>query len=779
MDYDDSKFQRFILGILLFLLLLVLGDAWWKGEFLGEFPSDLTAYVLPGLSMAFSELRRGHLMLWNPHLFGGCPFFGDFLGLMYPPNYINLFLPLRLAVNIEIFFHLYLAGIFVYLWSIKRGLDSSAALSGAVIFMMGGPFFLNLTAGHFATICTVAWIPFLFYAVDHLLERISWKWSVFGVMGLSMQILAGEIQYVFFTLIVIFLYIGLSFYFKGFQWRVGAVGLGVLTAAAGLTAVQWLTTWAGIKEGVRGLPLSLDNATTFSLPPESLLTLFMPDFFGGEGTLPYWGRWFFWEFCIFLGITAFWMMVWAFFSSRNEALRPLRIIFLLMFLLAMGSYTPLFKFLYYWVPGFDHFRGYLRFNVFFQLFSAMLAAYGLDHFRKNESISKKSLLAPGLAALFLGLLSYTLYHPWILGGDGLLEIFFHKCNLGRELLAKVFEWKRADFIKEASSVAAFSASLASGLCLAFWLVSTVIKDRKKASVLLVLLLTVELTAFARVNRPTFKAGEYDIKIRALRGFFKDHPGDFRVVGDFVENNVEPWGLDIWGYSPMTPRRSMEFISRTQGVSLDDYITRVRVFHQYPPALSILRLRYALMDEGDHLGIYPIPLPEMPRIQFLDRWRVVPDAAASLEAVTAPGFNPEKETVLEEAPPFSISLNRKPIQVSLAVKDVSSDCLEIEAKVDRPGVLVLGDNFQKGWKVVSAADSFLRKYRIVPADYLLRGIPLESGNHHFYMVYRPMEFIIGKWISLFTAVLLVGVLIFRVGIRSRWNKAPLYHFIERS
>ena len=43
---------------------------------------------------------------------------------------------------------------------------------------------------------------------------------------------------------------------------------------------------------------------------------------------------------------------------------------LLLLVLALGAHTPLFKFLYAWVPGFNRFRGNSKFLFLASLFLA-------------------------------------------------------------------------------------------------------------------------------------------------------------------------------------------------------------------------------------------------------------------------------------------------------------------------------------------------------------------------------------------------------------------------
>src|SRR5262245_23319733 len=73
--------------------------------------TDLMLQFLPWREFGFGELSKGHLALWNPHIFGGAPYFAGFQSaLLYPPNWLHLFLPLTVAINWIIALHVFLAG---------------------------------------------------------------------------------------------------------------------------------------------------------------------------------------------------------------------------------------------------------------------------------------------------------------------------------------------------------------------------------------------------------------------------------------------------------------------------------------------------------------------------------------------------------------------------------------------------------------------------------------------------------------------------------------------
>ena len=95
---------------------------------LGRLDTDLPFQFLPWREFGFRELAKGHLALWNPHIFAGTPFFGGMQSaLLYPPNWLFMALPLPLAVNWSIALNVWMLGAFMYLWGVQRRLDPFAA----------------------------------------------------------------------------------------------------------------------------------------------------------------------------------------------------------------------------------------------------------------------------------------------------------------------------------------------------------------------------------------------------------------------------------------------------------------------------------------------------------------------------------------------------------------------------------------------------------------------------------------------------------------------------
>ncbi|MFW5989007.1 MAG: YfhO family protein, partial [Desulfosudaceae bacterium] len=119
--------------------------------------------------------------------------------------------------------------------------------------------------------------------------------------------------------------------------------------------------------------------------------------------------------------------------------------------------------------------------------------------------------------------------------------------------------------------------------------------------------------------------------------------------------------------------------------------------------------------------------------------------------TDPAFDPRAEVILEEDPdlPESAGTSSGSLKYKRRVNIVSSstDSLVMEVETPRPAILVVTDAYSRGWRAESAGEEKTREYRVMPADYALRGIPVPAGRHEIRLFYRPALISAGMMISI--------------------------------
>ena len=375
-------------------------------QVLSNADTDIAGQFIYWRQFGFDQLRAGHVALWNPHVFSGAPFMSAFQSaLFYPLNWIYLILPLTRALNCEIVLHVFLLGLFMALWLRRYQLHPLAVLFACSLVMFGGPVFPQTYAGHLAELDAMAWAPLILLTVDNLIDAPDARWVLTGILAFAMQFLAGHPLVVFKTVAACGLY-GAMRLIKASRRSTTVLCLAAVGIASLLiVTVQLWSGWETAAEGTRGGGTRIAFAASFSLPPENLITMLVPGFFGNLSGYPYWGRWFLWDLWPFFGLTGLAMALFALMSDfpykRIWALTALVLLWI-----ALGKHTPLFWLLYRYVPGFSYFRSLARFSFEALLFLAMLAAFGTDALLRSARGSRfgaAAALATGVLLAGLGL----------------------------------------------------------------------------------------------------------------------------------------------------------------------------------------------------------------------------------------------------------------------------------------------------------------------------------------------------------------------------------------
>jgi hypothetical protein len=71
---------------------------------------------------------------------------------------------------------------------------------------------------------------------------------------------------------------------------------------------------------------------------------------------------------------------------------------------------------------------------------------------------------------------------------------------------------------------------------------------------------------------------------------------------------------------------------------------------------------------------------------------------------------------------------------------------VEAKLERPGLVILADMFYPGWELTIDDGETVRRADILRTNRVMRGALLPAGAYRLEYRYRPRSFLIGAWIS---------------------------------
>jgi hypothetical protein len=151
---------------------------------------------------------------------------------------------------------------------------------------------------------------------------------------------------------------------------------------------------------------------------------------------------------------------------------------------------------------------------------------------------------------------------------------------------------------------------------------------------------------------------------------------------------------------------------------------------------------------------------LPRAAIYYRSELVPNENEALRKLLDPSLNVFQSVVLNGAELSATQraqvadMNREapsPVQPA-SIQSYTSQDVQIEASLDRSGILVLNDTGYPGWMV----DVDGRPVKWLAANYLFRGVLLSPGKHIVRFRYRPKSFRRGAGIS---GISLAGLFVF--------------------
>jgi hypothetical protein len=427
------------------------------------FFGDIARFFYPMNVLYANALAAGRLPLWQPEILAGIPLLAEMqIGALYPLHLLLFrFLPVDLALNYDILLHLAWLAAGVFLFARLRGISVAGAVMAALALTLGGFGAARIT--HPNVLSVAAWLPWLLWLFE--LWRAGWHrlltWSLLG-LAFALQWLGGHPQFALINVLMFGAYViamplaedgwqtadgSWSKRFVSFLFPLVALALGTLIASA-----QLLPTFEFAQQSTRAGGVDSQFFTTFSYHPFYLALLGAP-FLRGN---PYPNTSV--EVIAYVGILPLVLAGAAVLLKREGATWFWVAVAAGALLLAFGGNTPLYPALRA-LPFFNLFRVPARFLYPFAFSLAILAGMGLDALRAKAYVSKilrrawvVAVAIIVLAALILALTSVLAVDTWlnawqllpvIFGGLALLlalrasrvdRAFFTTCAIGLTLL---------------------------------------------------------------------------------------------------------------------------------------------------------------------------------------------------------------------------------------------------------------------------------------------------------------------------------------------------------
>ncbi len=757
--------RRLFIGLLsLALLALIVVAFFWPLMFAGYWiphgGGDLVSFLWPMYRFSARSLRAGEIPLWNPHLYSGAPYAADNQsGVFYPINLLAFALfgePSYAVLEGLVVFHVWLAGATSLALLRGMGLRRPAALLGGVAFALSDLFVTHI--GNLNLNATAAWLPLLILFTHRALTeegRRSISWAAGAGAVLAMAALAGHGQ---MLLLVGLTLAGYVVYRLAIEMTRGkrqeARGKEVWTGILGMCIRAALIVAVGIggaalmllparemaqHTGRSHLPYA--EATAYSLPPQALVGLLAPGFYG-RSAIGFWGDWDRVEVgyagvatlvlaAVGIGMAgASWIAKTkipgsGFKFPRADDPKPLFPVgfFVLLttlgFLLAMGKHTPLYGLLYRYVPMFDQVRVPARMTVLADLGLAALAAYGLDRLLHGASPISTWV---GLGAIAVGIALLAL-------------------GLGQ---ARNVPSERVTQATMSICVAAALLTL-SGILI--WLV----QRRRWIAWLLVGLLATDLIVLGSTleiepNDPTWGFQHQDVV-----DFLRQDASLYRIeatAGAWQPDAAPVHGLyDVGGiFNPLglAPYHAyLEVAKGERGATLYNLLGAKYVLAPKEQAPGDERLVPVYAD-NPRIDVY-LNTQALPLAFMVHEATIVENHTAAWEALFA-DFNPTETVILEESQARHLSEtgDRRLEIEGGTVEFVRYGINEIVLAVEMPadGWLVLSEVYYPGWQATVDGD----RVEVLRADYTFRAVRLPPGEHVVRMTFTPRTWKVGLAVS---------------------------------
>jgi hypothetical protein len=779
---EDGTVAAFLLALagLYFLPVLIKGDS----QVLSSVGADIWTAYYYWRHFGFESLAQGDIPLWNPYSFSGIPFVaGMESAIFYPLNFIYLLFGTAFSINLSLALHCFFASLFTYLYARYMGVSCAGSVLSSITYAYSAPTFLRIYAGHVVGYAALAWLPLLFMSTEAFLRNKEMRYALAGGIVLCLQFLAGQPQYLFYGMIAVSLYFVSNLLarreLREAPYFIAGFCLLVITGLS-LSAVQLLPSLELTQHSVRNA-LGYGWVSSFSLPPENVITMLLPDFFGDLSTVPYWGKNYLWEMSIYLGLIPLVMGVAAIAFDRSRPVSVFAFIAAVALVLALGKHTPLLRFLYDYLPGFNLFRGLSKFIFVFSFACSMLAGYGLTQVAARSEakdpglrylaygISALALLLVGIGALgiFTATDSQELWNSWVKGYDRGVDDYL-ATDLTNDFFPASLRIVSQGLLKTAAILLLFSGSL---------LVIQLRNLPAKVLIAMVLALTVvDLWSFGSRYLVSFNPQSLYMD-RDLRAFLKSDKESYRIatpLHGLLNIGLLESTQDVGGYDQLTLRNYNEFINFSQGLPVDQP-NFVMVVNRFSPLLRLLNVKYYVLESTVSLELPDFRLvfqngkykvyrdgKALPRSFVVHDVRVITGRDAALQAMASPAFNPTSVAIVNEAVTGLLSGPALRSSAPRVVED-SPKKVHVEADLKQAGLLVLADVYYPGWKAFVDG----REARIYRVNHAMRGVFLSSGRHVAEFRYDPLSFKIGALISLASLVLIVGYLV--VG-RFKFNSA---------
>ncbi|MFT5366745.1 MAG: hypothetical protein ACI8V2_001694 [Candidatus Latescibacterota bacterium] len=696
---------------------------------------------------------------------GGTPESSGLRAQYFPLHIVALFTSEHRYFGWRYVVAMFCAGYFTFICARALGLHPLAALVAGVAYASAPTFLTFPRAGHFAKMSVISLLPLMYWALYRGMDtkKIIYFLILGGTVGIS--IYTPHLQMVYFALWalgLLYLYKVVHHYLKEKDINAalyrsllaaGAICLGLAIGAEGVFPQYWNTKTVTKRAGKEQAGAGYEYASSWSLHPEEIFALVIPEFGGfnlDEG-YRYWGRNLFKGNSEYVGIVPLFFGLFALTRIRKKPhIAFLFALFIFTIAYSLGPHTPLHKIFYHIVPGVNVLRvpGMIAFLFSFAL--CLLSAYGIHRILKAdlspESV-RKFLITGGVSAIVLLIFAFApsaLLAIW-------RSIFWTDMPAQRVQIAQ----DSLSYIGQGALLAALFVGIMTAL--SYLRLQNKLQPHVFALILLPLILVdtwrIDKMFLTYVN-PNSVLPQERVNPNVIN-YLKQDTDLFRVLAIPNAKEVPLYGIDlVTGFNDFA-------IDRYDNILKSGDVNR-------PAILNLLNTKYLVSKdpldipwmqktgEADNLHIYKNPIA-LPWFYLAPQYEIITDEDQILERLRDPNTRPEQTALIEEEPGIASDTNtQQPGTVQRLEYNARQGHIKLQTSALGPRILVISQNHHPHWQAFVDGEST----PLIRANYLWTAVALSPGEHTVELRYHDPIVATTRWITFAgTGIFIIGLIAF--------------------
>ena len=379
-------------------------------------PDDGMLFNVPLRVAAANIFRSGQLPLWNPYIFSGMPLLAAAQGgLLFPLNWLYLFLSPGIATNVMTVSIYMIAALGAYLFARRTEASIPGAVVTSLVWQAGG--FMIGQISHINIVHTAAMLPWVLWALERYVSNGNRARGALLAVLVAIQVFAGHQQTFAYGFLLIWAYAIVMALTDRQLRRRYLSSFAFMTAGVLLGAVQIVPTLELLRNSPRATA-PYDFFSSFSMPRRMVSTLVAPYVMGGgDGRLfraAYVSEAYYTEYVVYGGVLAIMLALLAVLLKPERRTKFWAIAACVSLLLAFGSGAPLnlYRFVYL-IPVLNLFRVPARHLLEVNFALAVLAGRGLTVLgsMRNSAYTIRRVAISAGSIFVLTVLTVTWWRP--------------------------------------------------------------------------------------------------------------------------------------------------------------------------------------------------------------------------------------------------------------------------------------------------------------------------------------------------------------------------------